>query len=118
MIRMPNTPAEYAKQIVRDLGPHTDEFDAVICGLDLHASVIGGVAAAALDKPLLVVSAHSAETISLMIPLGDIDPTSQRFLYIDDFFDLGDTKDYVFAHKGNAQIVATYQAKFARYERI
>jgi hypothetical protein len=115
---MPNTPAEYAKQIVRDLGPHTDEFDAVICGLDLHASVIGGVAAAALDKPLLVVSAHSAETISLMIPLGDIDPTSQRFLYIDDFFDLGDTKDYVFAHKGNAQIVATYQAKFARYERI
>jgi hypothetical protein len=115
---MPNTPGEYARQIAIDLGPHAKEFDAIICGLDMHASVIGGIAAATLDMPLLVVSAHSAETISLMVPVGDIDPTTQRFLYIDDFFALGDTKDYVFAHKGNAEIVATYQAKFAKYERI
>lgn len=115
---MVNSPAEYSRQIAKDLGNHADEFDAIICGLDLHASVIGGVAAATLNKPLLVISAHSAETVSLMIPCGDIDPTTQRFLYIDDFFALGDTKDYVFAHKGDAQIVATYQAKFSKYERI
>ncbi len=115
---MPNSPAEYARQIVRDLKPHADagEFNAIICGLDMHASVIGGVAAAALDMPLLVVSAHSAETISLMVPCGDINPTTQKFLYIDDFFDLGNTHDYVMAHKGHANVTATYQAKFSLYE--
>lgn len=115
---MPDTPREYARQIARDLRPHADEFDAIICGLDMHASVIGGIAAATLDMPLLVVCAHSAETISLMVPMGDIDPTTQRFLYIDDFFALGGTKDYVFAHKSDARIVATYQAKFAKYEAV
>ena len=116
----PSSPAEYAKQIFTDLKPHADagEFNAIICGLDFHASVIGGIAAAALEMPLLVVSAHSAETISLMVPVGQIDPTTQKFLYIDDFFALGDTKDYVFTHKGDATISATYQAQFAKYEVI
>ena len=114
------TPHEYAEQIARDLKPHADagEFNAIICGLDFHASVIGGIAAATLDMPLLVVSAHSAETISLMVPVGDINPITDKYLYIDDFFALGETKDYVFAHKGNATISATYQAQFAQYERI
>lgn len=116
----PQSAAEYSRQIKNDLGlaAANGEFNAIICGLDFHASVIGGIAAATLDMPLLVVSAHSAETISLMVPVGQLNPATDKYLYIDDFFCLGDTKDYVFAHKGNANITATYEAQLAKYERI
>lgn len=116
----PSSPGEYAKQILADLKPHADagEFNAIICGLDIHASAIGGICAAVLDMPLLIVSAHSAETISLMVPVGSVNPHTDKYLYIDDFFAIGDTKDYVFEHKGYANITATYEAQFSNYERI
>jgi orotate phosphoribosyltransferase-like protein len=81
-----------------DLDQHRREFDAIVCAGDMHGAPIGGVIAAVMDKPLMVVCTKRHKCcVSHIVMIGDILPT-MRFLYVDDMFAFGASKRHVFTY--------------------
>ncbi len=107
---------------IEDILPHVSEFDAVLVGGDMHAVAIGASLAVALGKPLtMVCSRKHACVVEHAVIFDDVRATD-RYLYLDDLFRLGETKRFVFA-KVNAMahpegIVATYEACFRSYKTV
>jgi hypothetical protein len=96
-----------------DLYPHTTEFDAVVTAGDFHGVALGAVIAAGLGKPLMIICRDPRNTVSLIVPIGDIDFHASRFLYTDDAFTFGKSLAEVFAYMDSsgtpAPVVATYE---------
>lgn len=113
-------PGQLQESVLADLRGHAGEFDAIVCGFDPHGATLGALAAAALNKPLLIVCGqHNSCSISHIVAIGDVDPES-RFCYIDDYAQFGGTKDTVFQYMCSSEtpnIVACYMATKKRYTR-
>lgn len=102
-----------------DLDPHRDEFDAVVCAGDFHGTALAAVIAAAFDKPLMIVCRDPRNTVSLIVPIGDVDFHRTRFLYVDDAFTFGKSLREVFDYMDScgepAPVVATYEVTTRKF---
>jgi hypothetical protein len=111
---MTHVPLKIAQlNALEDLAPHWDEFDAVVAAGDFHGMSLGAVISAALDKPFMMICRDPRNTVSLIVPIGDIDFHASRFLYTDDAFTFGKSLAEVFAYMDSsgtpAPVVATYE---------
>lgn len=69
-----------------DLWKRREDFAAVVVPGDMHGAPIGGVIAAVLNMPLMVVCTRRHFcVVSHIVTIGDVAP-SARLLYVDDFF--------------------------------
>jgi orotate phosphoribosyltransferase len=114
--------AELVGNAYDDLSPHWGEFDAIVTAGDFHGVAMGAVIAALLNKPLMLVCRDPRNTVSLIVPIGDIDFRKMRFLYVDDAFTFGKSLREVFDYMNScgerAPIAATYEVTTREYKEI
>lgn len=96
-----------------DLEPHAGEFDAVVTAGDFHGAALGAVIASVFDKPLMLVCRRQdIPTQSLIVSIGECQP-GHRYLYVDDYFVMGNSLrrvfDYLDSSGTPAPVVATYE---------
>ena len=122
-------------QAAQDLQPHLGEFNAVVCGGDHHGIGVASVIAAVYDLPLMIVCMERHRcVVSHITCIGEARP-DMRYLYVDDWFNMGATKRHVFgrirrrrflarafryfAQSGEyVPVVATYAATTREYKEI
>jgi hypothetical protein len=113
---------DIAYRAVKDLMPHTDEFDAVVCAGDMHGAPIAGAIAALMNKPLMIVCMTGAHecAVSHIVTIGSCRP-DHRYLYTDDFYEFGASRKVAFDYMNQSvrsPVVAAYAATKREYERI
>lgn len=97
---------------------HVAEFDAIVCAGDMHGIALASIASAYLWKPLMIVCTGNHDcVVSHIVMIGDIHP-EMRFLYVDDMFAFGASKNHVFTYMNqstHSNIVATYEHSTREY---
>jgi orotate phosphoribosyltransferase len=105
---------------VQDLRQHRGKFDAIVCAGDFHGVALSAVIASMLDKPLMIICRDPRNTVSLIVPVGDVDFHRDRFLYVDDAFTFGkslrEVFDYMDSSGTPAPVVATYEVTTREYK--
>lgn len=108
-----NPLTEMVAGVCEDLEPHAGDFDAVVAAGDFHGMALGAVVASVFDKPLMLVCRDPRNTVSLIVPIGDCNFRSMRYLYVDDVFTFGKSLHEVFSYLDScgepAPVVATYE---------
>lgn len=103
-----------------DLEKHRAEFDAIVCGGDMHGAPMGGTLGYLLDVPVLICCGANHECVvqhSVVLDASGSEITEQtRFVYVDDFCLLGRTLPHTLALCRDRHIVARYQASFRHYQ--
>lgn len=103
-----------------DLNPHIDDFDAIVCAGDFHGVALSAAIAGFLHKPLMIICRDPRNTVSLIVPIGEVDFRDSRFLYVDDAFTFGRSLAEVFAYMDSsgtpAPVVATYEVTTREYK--
>lgn len=111
---------EAAYNAAKDLYRYRDDFDVIVTAGDFHGVALSAVIAAGLNKPLMIVCRDPRNTISLIVPIGDVDFHRSRFLYVDDAFTFGNSLAAVFAYLDSsgtpAPVVATYEVTTREYK--
>lgn len=115
-----NPSPKQLRKTLKFLRQYAEEFDAIVCGFDVHGLALGTLAAEVLNMPLLIVCRdHTGCSISHIVCIGDVDPDS-RFCYIDDWAKFGATwktvANYI-CQSETPNIVATYMASKQKYRR-
>jgi orotate phosphoribosyltransferase len=121
-MKNPNPLTELIGRAWKDLEPHKGEFDAIVCAGDFHGMAMGAVIAAEFDVPLMLVCRDPRNTVSLIVPIGDIDFRAMRFLYVDDAFTFGkslrEVFDYMNSSGDRAPVIATYEVTTRKYRKV
>jgi hypothetical protein len=114
------SPKELRDTAFAALKEHASEFDAIVCGFDVHGLALGTLVAAELDMPLLIVCRdHAGCSISHIVCIGNVDPDT-RFCYVDDWAKFGATWSTVASYMCQSEtpnIVATFMATKEKYTR-
>jgi hypothetical protein len=95
------------------IGACARDFDAIACAGDFHGVALGAVAAAILEKPLVIAGVRQVVTVGGYVP-------GMSLCYVDDFFTLGASWPHTTRSLGPAaaDITATYQAQVREYQRL